>query len=529
MRYDDYVQKIRAFKQYDTLLCVTEALWKAWQHEDEKLSETQKKELLLVRAYAPRILCIAAATGNNHRNVSPHLKNILDLSRLHLEVDESISDKAFIGTEVDAVAEEISKTPLAKYTIPKDLIRVSVSTLFLQRLLRSQWDAAAYSMRHVFRGWMIYQHLDQRTGGKAGKAVRTLFNQTPVDAIRSAFCTFTMASDTNEGKKFQGIFDLNRSNVESDLESRFSIDRETIRQLAVKLSKSVESYREWHDADVLSLPEVYRKYAPLPLYRSPVIPAEEIWTGKPRGSIENIFLCPSPHIHLASLSDLFVRELLANPQLIEGVNLSSELGYAGEDYLEEALPVIMPDGKIIRLRAGKEKAADFVVECDEAIFVIEAKKCLGGAEAKTISRPIEAVSIWCRLLESYEQCSATIQRDLKSQMGKKPIIALVVVNDTILGEQGIFDLIAHHAGIHKSLGLEHVEVLSLDQLERTFQNGTTGAITDAIVAKWKAARENPVMGKFYSLAVERRGREPLKLSHLEGAFDAVFPGLAFKS
>lgn len=525
MHYDNYVEKIRRFKQDDTLLCATESLWKVWHYENEKLTKKQKHELILVRAYAPRVLCIAAATSNDHRSLSPQLKDILNLSRFHLEIDETISDKDFIASEVEILAKAISGSELAKYNIPENLIHSCVTSLFFQRLVRSQWDSAAYSMRHVFRSWLIYQHLDCRMGGKASKSIRTLFNQDPIDAFRSALCTYFMASDDNNGKKLKGIFDLNKSNVELEIEKKFKIDRETIRQMAANLAREIDTYRKWHDEEVLALPEVYRKYAPLPLYKSPLFPAEEIWTGKPRGTMQNIFLCPSPHILLASLSDLFFRELSANPQLALGVNASIELGYAGEDYLEQTLPVILPNAKITRLQSNNDKTADFIVETEETFFVIETKKCLGGAEAKTIARPIDVVSVWCRLLESYEQCSATIQRDLKTQIDKKPIIALIVVNDTVLGEQGLFDFIAHHAGIHSSLGLNYVEVLSLDQIEQIFKYRSTADVTRSILEKWKTSKENPVPGNFYSLPVTKRDKPYIQLTHLESAFDTVFPGL----
>ena len=336
---------------------------------------------------------------------------------------------------------------------------------------------------------------------------------------------YFLAHSDDPQKKFPGVFDLEQSVIDTSPLAGNGADAETIRVMASKMSRTVESYQQWHKESVDPLDEYYKKYAPLPLYKSPLIGAEQIWPGSATSKRENLFLCPSPQILMASLSHLLFRDLIENPHVM-GCNVLSEIGYAAEEYLVDVFPIFFPNAQsITRVPTGGSKSADFIIDTQEATFVIEAKKCLSGVDGKTIIRPSDLLSIWCRLLESYQQCSYTIKMDLTKQPAGKPIICLVLVNDMVFGEQAHFDLMVHHSDLEGSLGIEYIEVLSIDAFERIFQHGSRSQIVAEILEKWKVAKQKKVIDGFYSLKPKRRGASGVNLTHLGNAFDEVFPSL----
>jgi hypothetical protein len=529
MKYQEYVQKIRRYKRAALLCTVTEACWKAWALEDADLTEKQKQEILLVRAYAPRVFCISAARGNDYRTAEPFLKDILNLSRQQLDIDDSISDQEFLRLEAEALLSAIAKTDhLGRYKLDDEAVKFATRVLFIQRLLRSQWDIPSYSLRHFMRAWQIYKKLNRRLSGKPGQIIRKIFNQDDIHAIRSAFGIYILAANP-DNKTTYGLINVDRARVEDGIEEKFSIDKETIRLVANRISLDFPQYREWHET-VLCRPEYYKKYAPLPLYQAPLLMAEEIFETHITRDVESLYLCPSPHLLFGCLSELFIRDLRSNQQMLPGINLSSELGYAIEDYLQEVLPVLFPNAKIEKVDdSTKGQKADFIIETHDAVFVIESKKALGSAEARMIAGPDSVANVWNRLTESYEQCSSTIKEFKLRGDGSKPVIAIVVVQDAILGEQGVFDLVAHHSGIHDSLAIKQIEVMSLDSFERAFQFGSPSDVAAAILKKWERARQSPTMDNFYSLSVERRSEQDVRLTHIEASFDELFPGIGTKS
>ena len=523
--YRDFTQAIRRFKRDDLLATCASFAWQAWEIEDSRgYSNKERQQLITARAFSPRIFSVAAAAGNNFRSRVAGDPDFFWLGGLYLGINSAVSDEKFIDLEMQEIQGLCGETKYLKnHKIDSSILLTSTKSLFMQRSMRSQWDTKAYTFRHIIRAWLILKYLDGRLGNSVFPVIERMFRMDPVDAFRSACGIYFLATGKD---KFPGIFDIQSSTCQREITEKYGVDLETVNFMSNRVSAELKDFRNWHDAEVLGLGEYYKKYAPIPLYRTPLVRAQEIWLTRDEAVSESTYLCPSPHILMHTLSDMFSLSLRENRCLLGGVNVDSAYGYAVEDYLElSVLPQFFDPGKVQRLDTGtgRHKVADFIVETEHAWFVIESKKSLSSSFGRSVSDPLSVVSIWDRLLESYGQCSETIKTISDNS---KPKIALVVVGEDILFEQGIFDLLAFRSGIFRELNLEFVEVMSLESFERCFQFGTVEDVVSAIVKKWGYAKSNPGIDAFYSLQVMRRGDGPGRnLKHLNDCFEELFPGL----
>lgn len=97
MNYEQYKQRIRRFTRDDLMIQSSFLSWKAW--EIETVPERERMDRVLVRAYAPRVFAISAATGTNFKRAVPGGTNTRDLCKLHLEIADTVSNRQFLAEE----------------------------------------------------------------------------------------------------------------------------------------------------------------------------------------------------------------------------------------------------------------------------------------------------------------------------------------------------------------------------------------------------------------------------------------------
>ena len=510
IQYQDYVQQIRAFSRSSMIYSSTETSWSIWKRLlDNRLKTDEKPEEIIVKAHVPRIFSISVATGNNHREKLATLGDIVKLSHNYLGVFESINNKKIIESETQDILKYLEESKFIPYPSTdhlKEIAHATVGGLFLQRTFRSQWDSSSYSIHHVPRLWRIFQLLDSQLDGVPTQIARKIFGMDPIHTVRSAFGLYTMADQS----KPLGIVDLSIKSCDPEIIEKLNIDMETLKLIARKISADSSKFRAWHDT-LKIIPKHYRKYAPIPLYDSPLY-----WEK------ENEFICPSPDIFIASISDIIFREFRSNPGLFPNIDISVEIGNAFHEYVAEILPHLFPLAKIndwSKLTHSR-KNADFVVETDQEIFVIEAKRSIGGTTAKTICSPKDVVFVWERLFQSFQQCAETIKEIRKQGISTKTIFSFVVVESSVLGDAELFCFYAHHVGILKELGLESIEVLSIEHFERLIISSSIEEIKNKILEKWKQINENPVMKNFYFIRTSNI--EKITLPFLDDCFKSLF-------
>lgn len=170
------------------------------------------------------------------------------------------------------------------------------------------------------------------------------------------------------------------------------------------------------------------------------------------------------------------------------INMKSIIGSAYETYIKMVLNSIFTgrNATISKPIQKKKCNADFIIETENAIWVIECKKSIGGVRIRTTASPKDMIDAWERMLEGITQCSGTkVEIESFNKNANKPIIAIVVVADDIIAEGVIFQRMAHESGILSYLKLPYLEILSLDAFERAFVMMEEKDLAEAVMFKWQ--------------------------------------------
>lgn len=485
MKYEEFVQKIRSFERNSILLLTVEQCWTAFS--DEKYRLTLTSETVLSRIFA-----ISMATGNNHRSkkITPaelqslcadyffiengysYEPNDLDLKNL---LERKIKDQKFHAQQVAQLTQALKELEnISKYDIPEDIIEKSIQAFVLQRELGAQYEDPKASVRAMARSWAILKQLDL---DNPTMNIMHLFEKkqglNPFAVISSAMALLSAARRWTT----QGFLCIENIDFEASLAARVGIDQSTLRKTIEGLTSSTENYRAWHE-EVVTKPPYIKQYTPNFLYESPLINANVLFLTPPQ---KTGCLCPSPSIFLHYASAILLGHFN---------KLSDKMGPAYEKYLDSILDSIFPGSQKIKIDDTEDKSqkADFIVETSNATWVIECKKTIGSKNLRTIALPEDIAFSWDRLVGACEQCASTIKKIKKSDEIKKPIISIILVTNTIILEGAVFQNMAAHSRALDRLGLQYVEVFSLDTFERTFIMMEEEKIIAAIQQKWERVR-----------------------------------------
>lgn len=494
VNYEDFVKKIEAFEQTSILMSTLRQCW-------DLFDKDKKNYRLTPAAIFSRIFAIAMATeSNSDKKITPDELEALSEDYYFIEsgcsydpnslstndpLKRKISDLAFFESEVNNLLLAIDeKKEVKKYNIQKSIVKESLMVNFVQRELGLQFEDYETARRNMARSWAVLKFLGRNLLKENVDINKFLcgsrgFNMQPIAAFTSAIAIISAAKNS----QIQGLFCVENIVIEKSIAIRANIDHGTLKLLASRLAASVESYKAWHTQKVLTLGGYYKKYAPSFIYELPLVDAKELISNCPK----NAYFCPAPSIFINYVSEMFFKYLRDNEKHL-GVNIKSKMGDAYEEYIDLALGNIFPEGHVkekISDLANEEKKADFVIETDNAIWIIECKKSIGGVRTRTISSPKDIVDSWAILLGACEQCSATAKQLVEQKRANgKPIIPVILIADTIILEGKIFQKMAFNSKIFECLNLEYVEIFPLDMFEEVFISIEEKNIVAAIQKKW---------------------------------------------
>ncbi|MBX9768687.1 MAG: hypothetical protein K2X47_15540 [Bdellovibrionales bacterium] len=520
--YDQYVQKIRSFRRDEILIQSSYRCWEAWDQERSSLNN-KNPNFQLIRAYAPRISAISAARGNNFRKRLIENSTVLDLCRWHLRVRDSVSNKRFIAEEREKCELALKETKyLYRFKIDTEAIEKTAPFAFIQRTIRSQWDARSFTLRHIFRSSCIYRKLIAKQP-TVEPTIFKILNQDADSAIKAGFGLFTMLNGKRRDHG-RALLNIDRSDIEKAVEINLGITLTTLKLIASRLSIDRSELNRWH-TKVCEQEDYYKKYYPLPFYGTPLLVANNLDLEADIDESDAAFICPSPEMLLAGCSFFLTRLMIDNSSSMEG-NISSSLGIAVEEYVAEMLPTIFPSERIERLSKSGKPTADFLVDLDECYLIIECKRLLTNAEGRMTADPNSQVKIWDRMLEALSQCSSTVRASKTLSESRKPILCLILTDDTLLFEEKMFALIAETSGIFKELGIQFFETIHLEIFERLFAQVEMQTIVDVCMSNWKSFRENPSAVEFNPLSntdFHKAKEDDMPL--IENEFQRLFPNL----
>lgn len=175
-------------------------------------------------------------------------------------------------------------------------------------------------------------------------------------------------------------------------------------------------------------------YSENPLFQYPIIFEERL--------DREIFICPSPVLFLMSMMWLPAKLVIQNSALKNCTNLTNKLlGDALENYVGDTINFYKDQEKseilnyklINESEEGKNngnKKADFIIETEGYIFIIELKSNFGLYNSS--SNPEVLFDQWDKQIEALQQCSSS--RDKIDNPERKKIVCLAIVNENMCAE-----------------------------------------------------------------------------------------------
>ena len=232
-----------------------------------------------------------------------------------------------------------------------------------------------------------------------------------------------------------------------------------------------------------------------PFYGKPILEYKE--------NEESLFICPSLYLLLIKINRLFFsllyqynQSLIKNYIEIEKENIekyiktiNNEIGKSYEAYINDILRHYaekigyqffnlddekqkISDGKRSKIlqrikdeKGGQIPCADFIIETDNYIVIVECKNSIGLRDPfyKNYSHPDEPhplLSSWNRMHGSFLQCFKTknnLHQDLTHK--RKMIFYLVVVNEMVVAEAAVFGMYVYHAKLsHQSIKIDELDL-----------------------------------------------------------------------
>lgn len=480
----------------------------------------------LLATISPRIFSLAAATCTNFNRTHPIAYAHLDLVHSYLSIRENDMSKD-ASENLDLFFQLICQsTVLSNLKISKEMLMIAPVVSTIQRLSRPQLEVNSSSLHNAMRGLLIFHELNLRTSGDLAKTIERGLNLSAEDFYRAAFTLFALFHDRPLNQL--GLLLLDPTFYNEELESKYGITYDTLIIAARRLSTNKEGTSEWHRA-TLTHNALLRKNVPLPFFDTPLyqVAHNELPFIQGRTPKHQLFICPSPLLLFSSLSSILIRLASQSETLKEGHELNVKLGEAMEDYLvKHALPNIFPDSNIVKISSGPEVSADFLVENENFRIIIECKKSLNAALARSLATAKDVVPTWERIKRAIDQCGGAMRRIPKSS---KVTIAFVLCEETVLNDASYFLTILDRIGYLKEISVEYIEVMSIADFEILFYHKHASDIVSHIKSNWDSYRESGQIAKFSPvIKSEIKDKSIFTKTHLHDAFEALFPGIDYE-
>lgn len=500
----DYIQQLRRYEKDSIVDAGRHALWSLFLKR-KTIFDKPSIEPQLLKSYGSRVIALALATGNNHRHLKinhPHeFKSLYD-GFLHIPC--TISSQEFMDDEAVQICDELKKLNIIPSEfISYDSIRPYCSDLFFSRGISAQHQTHHSRLDELYTDWMILNHMDKLGAGIASSAIKAAFGLDIIQVVRSGFALFAMAREKH------GILNFDKFNSDAELKEKMQIDSTTCHAVARITSYPETALREkWLQQEVLTLPELYQKFAPDPFYKCPMVHLDK------KERFPQAYLMPSPFLFIRTF-----RQAVFSKVFEHGGNkgtVGDILGAAIEAQVYTALCSMFGTEKVTRVE-GAGKRADFHVTLDKMNLVIETKTNIGNFSRKATMTPAGVAEVWSRLYEASEQCAASL-RQLKVE--GKPTLALILVAEHMTGEPMPFQAFAMRTGLYKALGLREVEFLTLNTLEYILSSCSLEEFQKVLSAKW--TQKNPLaVGDILTLKFYRDAPTH-NYEYLQAAEDEVF-------
>lgn len=518
MNYQKYVQHISGYQRDSLILQLCNLAWRAFEKTASTDIELQDKTL--IECFSPRSVAIAAVFAQNiASNKDPEGFEAFTTAKLMIEIDESVVDQAFLDTEKRTVSNFLKKSKiLRQYGFSDEIILPVVPFTILQRITNSQNVIQSSDFSNFIRSWELYKNLNNIYSGNLSEKVNKILGQYPIEAYRSIFAIFSKLNKT-ESNILKPLFSIG----DLDKLDELNISPDTLKLTATRLSQKLSDLKDWH-AKVEQLPDVLKKYYPLPFFERPLIHAGEL--DILTGDKTHIYLCPSPRMLIHGMSTFVFRLIADNKHLFKPRNILTDFGTSIELYLTSILPALFPQGKIHRIDDRSSKNADFIIELDNFILIIECKRNIDSSIGRTVVYGEDLINTWERILGALIQCSTTNCNKIQwVSRNNKEVICFILTDSVISGQEAIFSYIATKCGAVAKLGLSHYEIMSLNDFEKIFSASNAEEALNACVKNWKKYRDNFYINNFVPLSNSEIVSRNKPFAHLKTTFKELFPQL----
>lgn len=493
------VTKLRRFKKTSIINTGTHCLWHLYKNPELRRRGSSVPQL--INSYAPRIVILAMATANDHRNDSLVAQSLHDLCNDYLGIYDSIGFNDFL----DGEAQEIRAALIGQGSIPEaylqlEQIRHSCLELSLTRLLRSQHETYLTSMEELVRAYRIFEIWDQSQSGLRSETCRSIFNIGPIHFFRSGFMLFALANDDRRA----GHIAFRELTAEDRIINEYQITAETCRLVASRISFNESGLRSWYQQMLEDIPEFYQKFFPVPLYRYPLIHRDQ-------QEREINFLMPSPAFFVRGFVNSFFSQIFENSD-------KAGFGDAVEEYTYHAMCHIFGAVNVCRIRDTGEHA-DFIIRHPECDLVVEIKSTLGGYQDQSMMTPEAIQRLWKLLYKASNQCSQSIRQHRRAE---HPTLGIIFVAEHITAEAMPFLSLAERTGMFNDFDVAGIEILPWNSFEYTLSLTSITNFMITLKRKWFEGQRQSA-GDLLTFDVER-GDAAHSFEHLSNTYEQLFPG-----
>jgi hypothetical protein len=453
-----FVMLLRRLRKSSIAENGTRLLWQLYKNADARRRNLQDAQLL--NSYGPRIIVLALATCNDHRNLNMTPPGFLALCKEYLGIYDSR-----YGEFSEQEAREIHDALIEAGNIPARYLPIDQMRAFefsIVRMVRSQHEGHMTSIEELYGAFRVFEIWDEMTDGSRTELCRRVFNLDPIHFFRSGFMLFALANDANR----LGFLHLRDLTAEDRIVNDYQITPDTCRLVASKISFNDSDLRGWYENMMGDVEEFYQKYFPVPLYRYPLIHLD-------RRGREIDYVIPSPSLFVRGFVNAFFSQLFENDS-------GERFGDAIEQRIYEALVQIFGREAVTRLEHDGEHA-DFLIRRDECDLVLEIKTALGGYEDQSVMTPNAVQKLWARLYRATKQCAASIAIHRRTD---HPIVGIIVVSDHMTVEGMPFLSLAERTGILTDMDILGVDILSWNSIEYTLSQTSVAKFMATLKRKW---------------------------------------------
>jgi hypothetical protein len=523
MRYSEFVERVASFRASSVTDTCAYILWDQF---GQRFSAAENQDIALLRAFGGRIAVIAATHGEESTPKLARGGDLFRLSHEFLEVDDGALEEAFQAEERRKLFECWTRSSvLGEYRLTDRCLAEATLARTVMRMMRSQWDLTNAHSHALPRAWELIRRVQRRTPtlDPIGYLKRALAME-PQAFLRTAYLLFAMNA------RDHGRLDFRGAQLSDKFPESWDIRNDDLLLVAERMSIHADDLRRWEHEVVTPLPDAFRKYAPLPLPRFPLIQRREQVAAP--AALRGRYVTPCPGSAQLALQNACV-QLLREAPPAGSKSHAVELGHALEGYLYDFLVTVAGRENVLRVDsiARDTRRADMIVAVGSKAFVIESKSLLGSSTAKAIAEAHDSVEIWEKIHGAYEQCACTVRDDAlwraSPRLSSVTDVASLVCFDEVLCIEGTaFNALSACAGISERLGVNRIETVTVQYLESVISWYGLERLFDLITEKWASGKQGDDLTAFIANKKQgpsrKQGRTP---PHLAPAFNELFPGL----